>query len=361
MSANFSLSGLGYALSFAPTTPTAGLWRNGAKLDWALQFSSGDYSYSGDGAETLNGLTEALSVAPTIPSAGLYLNGADGNYAICWAPGTPSATGSTAADRLTAIGKTLAKAPTTPTAGIWINGNATQGGVVCVSTGAMETLDISWATTQKTLQKTIPSYLYVEYNDDDNLQAFVDSYNDLVQEYVDWFNTINLPVYTGLSGDLLGWVGAGLYGIPRPILSSGGGIHYGALNTTPLNTIALNARKTSGATDVYVMDDDLYKRIITWNFYKGDGMVFSVPWLKRRIMRFLSGTNGVDPGVSQTYQISVACPGSHVANITISQSYAVHGGTLGGFARVAQFVAALDSGVLQLPFQYSFSVTVKAS
>ena len=62
------------------------------------------------------------------------------------------------------------------------------------------------------LSKTIKSYLYFEYRGDEDCQAFVDAYNQLAQEFVDWFTGIDLPVYTGdqINGPLLDWVAAGL-------------------------------------------------------------------------------------------------------------------------------------------------------
>ena len=44
------------------------------------------------------------------------------------------------------------------------------------------------------LTKTIKSYLYFEYRNDDNCQAFVDAYNEMTQGYIDWFTSIDLPV-----------------------------------------------------------------------------------------------------------------------------------------------------------------------
>ncbi|MGA3767720.1 hypothetical protein ACPBXC_29065, partial [Escherichia coli] len=51
--------------------------------------------------------------------------------------------------------------------------------------------------------------------------------------------------------------------------------------------------------------DDLFKRIMTWNFYKGDGFYFSIPWIKRRILRFLLGVNGTDILNDQRWSISI--------------------------------------------------------
>jgi hypothetical protein len=62
------------------------------------------------------------------------------------------------------------------------------------------------------LQQTIPSYLYAQYSDDENLQAFVDAYNSLSQGYLDWFNSRPLGLYTSpnIAGPLLDWVGQGV-------------------------------------------------------------------------------------------------------------------------------------------------------
>jgi hypothetical protein len=146
-----------------------------------------------------------------------------------------------------------------------------------------------------TLQNTIPSYLYKEYDDDQDLQAFVYAYNQISQTYLDWFNSINLPIYTGLSAPLLDWVAEGLYGLARPTLYS-----YNFLTSGTFGRI-LFGRYTYGKfdvleniTNVTVTSDDIYKRIITWHFYKGDGKNVSAPWMKRRVARFLYGINGAD-------------------------------------------------------------------
>lgn len=203
------------------------------------------------------------------------------------------------------------------------------------------------------LTKTIPSYLYIEYQGDAALEAFVAAYNVMAQEYVDWFNQIGLPVYTGplISDSLLDWVAMGLYGISRPALTG----------STPVT-------------------DDVFKRVISWHFYKDDGKVFDVRWLKRRIMRFLEGVNGTGQAVNQTYQISVRFPGSSVVLINVLPG-------IGLFDRRTLFNGsqfntrkfnetilqlqnyadttlapilkdAIDAGVLELPFQYSYIVGI---
>lgn len=232
------------------------------------------------------------------------------------------------------------------------------------------------------LLKTIPSYLYVQYNDDDDLQAFVRAQNTLTQNYVDWFNSINLPIYTGapISGMLLDWVARGLYGQIRPALASGRNKNLGPLNTFMLNVIPLNSIRSVGPKDVAATTDDIFKRIITWNFLKGDGKVVDIRWLKRRIMRFLNGVNGTNVNPNNTYQVSVTFGVNNQVNIRLIKGYrTVTGGALlNGFAlntvplnklltqyqnilplqNAKVLKDAIDSGALQLPFQYTYVVSI---
>lgn len=199
-----------------------------------------------------------------------------------------------------------------------------------------------------TLQNVIASYLYVQYNSDDNLAAFVAAFNTLAQDYLDTFNDLNLPVYTrgNISGSLLDWVAAGLYGITRPTLPATGTGAQGPYNTIALNTLAYSTLIPGVVSTVYTTTDDIFRRIITWHFFKGDGRVFNVTTLKRRIYRFLYGANGVSPDIEETYDVSVAISGYSVT-ITIPDS------------DVAQiFDAAVSSGALELPFQFSWSVVL---
>jgi hypothetical protein len=212
-----------------------------------------------------------------------------------------------------------------------------------------------------TAQVTIPSYLYWEYKGDPACQAFVDAFNGMSQEYVDWFNGINLPVYAGnpqLVGNILDWVLTGLYGQPRPTLPSTQSRAFGPYNTNPYNQAAFNSYEPPEVTQVYVTTDDVYKRIATWNLYRGDGPTFNVRWLKRRIQRFLTGTNGVDGssalglglGVDQTYNVSVTFSANSVVNITVNTS----SGTTTIWDTLK---AAITSGACQLPFQYTYNLT----
>lgn len=186
--------------------------------------------------------------------------------------------------------------------------------------------------------KTVLAYLYQQYQDDLDLRAFVSAYNTMAQEYVDWFNRVNLPIYSGLSGDLLSLIGAGVYGLPRPTL----GIISGAI----YNTFAYNSQNYgSGFIGGVTVPDDVYKRILTWKLYRGDGFVMSLPWLKRRVKRFIVGVDGTTPDIESTGEISIKITSAQAVEIVIDypevQSY------------VDMFVQYLDTGILDLPFQYT--------
>jgi hypothetical protein len=202
--------------------------------------------------------------------------------------------------------------------------------------------------------KIIPSYLYEQYADDENLQAFVDSFNGLSQEYLDWLNAVNLPIYTGdmIAGDLLDWVAQGLYGIKRPVVSFSQFDVIGPFNTYQLNTLGFNVQKNVGSSTLFTVTDDIFKRVITWNFYKGDGSQTTINWLKRRIMRFLRGTNGADPGIDNTYQVSIVMTGPQAMKISLINA-GLYPMT---YAPILQ--ALILANLLPLPFQFTYSVVI---
>jgi len=174
------------------------------------------------------------------------------------------------------------------------------------------------------LTTVIPSYLYQQYTDDDDLQGFVESQNTKQQDFVDTFNALNLPIYTGpiVQGLLLDWVARGLYGMSRPSLGQGFFNLYGPLNTWGCNflgppwfvfdntiqvTFGLNEVGLFGPFTVYLTDDDTFRRILTWHFFKGDYNYADIEFFKRRIWRFLycsDGTStewGIDPATGRSH------------------------------------------------------------
>ena len=211
-------------------------------------------------------------------------------------------------------------------------------------------------TGPTSLTQILPSYPFVEYSDDDNIVAFFASFNGIAQQYQGFFGNINLPIYTNpnIAGPLLDWVAQGLYGISRPALPYGSVEGIGLLATWMPAQIEVAQFFTVGVINLFTTTDDIFKRIITWFFFKGDGQVYSVTWLKRRVMRFLIGSSGTAPNIDNTYPISVTFQGSGVVTITVTLTVAA-GITL---SNVQVFQAAVAAGAVSLPFQYSFTVVI---
>lgn len=231
------------------------------------------------------------------------------------------------------------------------------------------------------LEDIIRSYLYTQYNDDDNIRAFVTAYNAMAKNIYDWMRSANLPIFVGgyNAGDQLRWIARGIYGVKPPVLVSGRQLVIGAFNTFTFNTVPFNTRKVINQSEQVVVSDDLFKRIMTWNFYKGDGFYFTIPWLKRRIMRFLTGVNGVDVVNDQHWSISVLFSGSgasvsiikgfrkltdsSVYNTQMFNSRAYNQKTSvliksNEYEYASLFKQAFDSGLLHMPFYQPVSVTI---
>ena len=193
------------------------------------------------------------------------------------------------------------------------------------------------------LQQVIPSYLYKEYSDDDDLQAFVDSQNALAQGYLDWFNQTPLGLYTAanINGGLLDWVGQGVYGISRPVLSSVTSQTIAGLNSAAYDTVELDGFRYTSSGTASPASDDIYKRVLTWNLYRGDGQFFTIGWLKNRVNRFLHGVNGTD------YPVLNEPPSITVSGTTF---------TISAFNDpfLQSLQQALANGAIALPFQYNY-------
>lgn len=198
------------------------------------------------------------------------------------------------------------------------------------------------------LNQIIPSYCYQQFADDDNIQAFFTAYNEYATQFLLWFNTLNLPIYTSgiVSGALLDWVNTGLYGFPRPTVTTGALQSVDAINAMQLNLMAINNRKITSNESLQATSDDIYRRALTWNFYKGDGFMFNVQWLKRRVLRFLNGTDGISPVIQETYPVSVSITGK-AFTVTVAT---------GNPTNVSLLNALINSGACATPFQYTFSV-----
>lgn len=182
----------------------------------------------------------------------------------------------------------------------------------------------------------------------ENLNAFFLAYNIISQKNLDVTNDLRLPIYTKFKGIYLDWVATGIYGLVRPSLGNAGtATYFGYYNTVPYDTSPYGVGVTSTPIVSYQVNDDYYKRILTWQFYKGDGFQFTTTWLKRRIKRFLYGINGIDFPIGDTYEISVEYGFPNTINITIPNIYDTS----------LVFQQGIQNGVLNVPFNYEFTVT----
>lgn len=162
--------------------------------------------------------------------------------------------------------------------------------------------------TDTPLPDIISAYLYQEYADDENIQAFVTAFNQLAQGYHDWFLNTPLPVWTNaaISGSLLDFIGTNLYGTERPVISTvGASRSFGAMNAQVMDFQAMGNYSATHSGTAQSASDDLYKRTLTWILYKGDGYQASIEWLRRRIARFLYGANGTDIDVGLLPNVSI--------------------------------------------------------
>ena len=203
------------------------------------------------------------------------------------------------------------------------------------------------------LTQVLPAYLYQQYTKDpynEDLQSFFTAYNTESQTRLDATNNLNLPIYTKQIAPLLDWTAYSIYGVTRPSLGSPAQFSpLGVYDTIPYDTNAYSRNITTGTSNFYVVNDDIFKRILTWNFYKGDGFQYTTQWLKRRIKRFLLGVDGIDFPIDNTYEISVTYGSNNVITLTVP-NYAV----------TPIFISALESGVLNVPFEYSYVVDISS-
>lgn len=194
-------------------------------------------------------------------------------------------------------------------------------------------------------QTLIPSYVYQQYSDDLNVTAFFSAYNSLGQNYLDWFNQTALPVYTNqnINGPLLDWIGQGIYGISRPVLAVlTGETRINAYNQYAYDTNAYNQNFIKKTYNFINSDDDLYKRVLTWRLYRGDGNRFNLQWLKNRVTRFLNYPNG-GTGDVLSNPVSIIQSGNNFQ--IISQQ-----------SQIFDYLQALiNNGTLPVPFQYTYS------
>jgi len=238
----------------------------------------------------------------------------------------------------------------------------------------MSSYQENWAPP---IQAVIPSYLYAQYNDDENLQSFVSTFNAMAQGYLQFAIQNNPGVYTNvnISGPFLDFVGSQLYGIQRPATGTLTITKRGAWGSVPYLSLPYGYMRVVESGSASLVSDDIYKRVLTWFLYLGDGKQMSVQWIKRRIARFLFGADGGDVNVDTYFQVSVYQPslpptGAYgtvayarvaYANENIKTAIAKHNYAVDIPSSVTAsiFQDLVASGVLPLPFQIRFSIVLQ--
>ena len=235
---------------------------------------------------------------------------------------------------------------------------------------------------QAPIQSPPKSYLYAQYSDDEYVQAFVDEFNAIAQGYLDWFNATPLSVYTdsSISGALLDWIAQGVYGITRPSISSETTTEYGEWNTAPWNTVPFNGFVIDISGGIQVASDDVFKRLMTWILYRGDGVRMTMQWLRRRVTRFIYGTGGtdIDLGLLQNISIAAAAGAGATSNIIAGTNSAatnsmatnsakpksgsagasIYNITIPNLPASQSFLALVKAGMIPMPMQFDFEVTI---
>lgn len=225
------------------------------------------------------------------------------------------------------------------------------------------------------LQTIIPAYVYDQYSDDADIQAFFAAHNKIAQSYLDWFNSTPLAVYTspGIFGNLLDWIAQGIYGVVRPVISTSTSSFIAGVTAFPVAGIPVAGFEYLQSGQADSASDDIYKRVLTWILYRGDGMQMNTLWLQKRVARFLYGANGTDIPLEYINAVSVGpspFPFRGGLGMVPSGYTAVGMGiTTPGYRKrfidiaiqngiaSQDFVDLMASGILPVPFQMRFSVT----
>lgn len=228
--------------------------------------------------------------------------------------------------------------------------------------------------TDTPLADIIPAYIYKQYQDDDSVLAFASGINALAQPYLDWFNQVPMAVYTNpnVAGGLLDWVGNNLYGIARPVISTTSTKSFGSVNSYAINSFVANGFFVQQSGTAVVATDDIYRRVLTWYLWKGDGVQMSLEWLRRRIARFLYGANGSGIDVGLIPNVSIVFsdyPVRGPVNTLPANTLAVnaYSGTIAHRLTIlvpnttmgTMFVALFEAGILPAPVQLTYLVGVQ--
>ncbi len=208
---------------------------------------------------------------------------------------------------------------------------------------------MSESFTQGPYPAILPAYAYQQYAWSQDIQAFFGSLNTILQGYLTWFYETPLAAYTApaISGPLLDWTATGIYGVARPAIGAITTVTSGPLGTNVLGTHTFGVLYVLQSGTASIVNDDIYKRVLTWILFRGDGMRFSIPWLLRRVERFLGGVNGSDVPLDLATRPTVTVSGSAFA-ITVPSANPAS----------LIFEQLIGQGLLPLPLPYTFTITV---
>jgi hypothetical protein len=202
------------------------------------------------------------------------------------------------------------------------------------------------------LQNIPPSYQYGQYQLDPNVQASVDAFNGEAEGIFYWLQNYPIADYRTdpISGDLLSWVGLGLYNMPRTVQVSTVYNRSLSIADSPYGNIAFASTDYQNFTSTVLnLTDDQYRRCITWNIYSGDGWVFNTTWLRNRVARFLYSADGYsDITIGELSNVNINWLGDRQAQI-----FAVTQDT----ALVDLMNIAILNEYLQTPLGYNFTLT----
>lgn len=196
------------------------------------------------------------------------------------------------------------------------------------------------------------AYPYGEYSDDLDIVAVFNSFNTEAQAIFLWLVSTCLGDYRQdpVSGPLLDWVAKAIYGMDRHILPSSA--TYSVIGELANNILAYDELAggliSEQSSTAETLSDDLFRRSITWNSYLGDGLVFSTPWLRKRLIRYLYSKDGYDIDV-HTYwdRVSIQWIGNRTANVKLSLDVSSVSSTL---------IHGLATGYLKLPLGYQLNL-----
>ncbi|MDF7675085.1 hypothetical protein PT277_05140 [Acetobacteraceae bacterium ESL0709] len=196
---------------------------------------------------------------------------------------------------------------------------------------------------------------YNQFTDDEDIAAFFTAFYKIARQTISWMAEHPFAFYVGpqLTGGFLNYCTYCLYGQFRYKISYVQVQHYtGSINEEEINIKSIDEETITKTYLGTSISDDLHKRITTWNFYKGDGLNFTIPWLKRRVMRFLTGDNGHTGKFNNCVPVSVGV-NAHEVTITISP-----GNWDSNLVDILSKI--INNGILNMPPMFLFTV-VKGS